>query len=295
MVLQFIKGIFAIGAIAVELGERQNLLLKGGDKHAVFVGLRARPDLNEAERQLARAVASGDGHALFHSPAQDDDLALTAPALQPQRLVPALPALAGAGPSTLRKSLLDQFLNVGGKAQPLPHRSRYRRAKMPASSHAECGPGAPASKSPCALPIEVPSWRSVTSSTLTGFAAALPAAGALAGAAVLAAAAGLSEAAVLAVAVGLVLVIDLFPSLIDHQHPVQPAVSVALAASKAGPDTFIGLAWRQPDPVSDTAATAFFMRENERLLKQSGDVANGDVTSRSKRDSTRQRSEAQRR
>ena len=32
------KGIFAIGAIAVELGERQNLLLKACDKHAVFVG-----------------------------------------------------------------------------------------------------------------------------------------------------------------------------------------------------------------------------------------------------------------
>ena len=52
LVLQFVEGIFAIGAIAVELGERQNLLLKACDKHAVFVGFRARPDLNEAERQL---------------------------------------------------------------------------------------------------------------------------------------------------------------------------------------------------------------------------------------------------
>src|SRR5271157_3765719 len=97
------------------------------------------------------------------------------------------------------------------------------KATVPASTSFACF-----CESPCVSPIEVASWRSVTSSTLTGFAAALPAAGALAGAAVLAAAAGLRKAAVLAVAVGLVLVIDLFPSLIDHQHPVRPAVSVAL-------------------------------------------------------------------
>ncbi len=64
LVLQLIEGIFAIGAIAVELGGRQNLLVEGSNEHAVFIGKRARPDLNEAERQLTGA-GSGDGHALL--------------------------------------------------------------------------------------------------------------------------------------------------------------------------------------------------------------------------------------
>ena len=71
LVLQFVEGIFAIGAIAVELGERQNLLVEGSNEHAVFVGIRARPDLNEAERQLTGA-GSGDGHAFLQPAAQDD-------------------------------------------------------------------------------------------------------------------------------------------------------------------------------------------------------------------------------
>ena len=36
LVLQFIEGIFAIGAIAVELRERQNLLVQGSNEHAVL-------------------------------------------------------------------------------------------------------------------------------------------------------------------------------------------------------------------------------------------------------------------
>jgi len=55
LVLQFIEGILAIGAVAVELGERENLLVEGSNEHTVFVGLRVWPDLNEAERQLAGA------------------------------------------------------------------------------------------------------------------------------------------------------------------------------------------------------------------------------------------------
>ena len=65
LVLQFVEGIFAIGAIAVELGECQNLLLKGSNEHAVFVDLRARPDLDEAERQLAGVIAPGTAMPSF--------------------------------------------------------------------------------------------------------------------------------------------------------------------------------------------------------------------------------------
>ena len=65
LVLQFIEGIFAIGAIAVELGERQNLLVEGGGEHAIFVDLALRPDLGEAECELTRLVAPGDGQAFL--------------------------------------------------------------------------------------------------------------------------------------------------------------------------------------------------------------------------------------
>ena len=63
---------------------------------------------------------------------------------------------------------------------------------------------------PCASPIEVASWRSVTSSPFTGFTAALTAAAALTGTAFLATAAGLREATVLAIPIEFVFAIDLF-------------------------------------------------------------------------------------
>ena len=98
LILQFVEGVFAVRPIAIELSERQNLLFKGSNEHAVFVDLALLPDLDEAERKLAVVIAPGHGHALLQPAAQDDHLALTAPAFQPQRFVPALPALAGIGP-----------------------------------------------------------------------------------------------------------------------------------------------------------------------------------------------------
>ena len=117
MVLQFVEGVLAVRPVAIELGERQNLLLKGGDEYTVFVGLRVRPDLDEAEGQLTVVIASSDGHALLQPAAQDDHPALTAPAFQPQRVLAPLPPLACIGPIAFRKSLLDQLLDVGGQAQ----------------------------------------------------------------------------------------------------------------------------------------------------------------------------------
>ncbi len=59
------RGRFAIGAVAIELGERQNLFvcIKGGDEHAVFLDFALCPDFDEAERQLAAIPCSG--HALL--------------------------------------------------------------------------------------------------------------------------------------------------------------------------------------------------------------------------------------
>ena len=56
---------FRYPPIAVELGERQNLLLKGSTEPTVFVDLRARSDLDEAKRQLAAVIAPGDSQAFL--------------------------------------------------------------------------------------------------------------------------------------------------------------------------------------------------------------------------------------
>jgi len=54
------KGFFAVGAVAIKLGERQDFLLKRGDQHTVFVDLALRSDLDKAECELAGVIAPAD-------------------------------------------------------------------------------------------------------------------------------------------------------------------------------------------------------------------------------------------
>ncbi len=64
--------------------------------------------------QLAVVIAFSNGHALHQPAAQDGHPALAAPAFEPQRGFPPLPALTGIGLAALGGSLLDQLLDVGG-------------------------------------------------------------------------------------------------------------------------------------------------------------------------------------
>src|SRR6516225_1623310 len=58
LVLQFVKTVLAIGAIAIELTERQYLAVERGHQHGVFPDLAAVVDLGKAEPQLARSVSA---------------------------------------------------------------------------------------------------------------------------------------------------------------------------------------------------------------------------------------------
>ena len=113
LVLQFVERIFAVRPVAIKLGERQDFLVERGDQHAVFIDLALRPDLDKAERELTGVIAPGDGQAFLQPAAQDDRLALAAPALQPQRigLFLASPGLA-AVQSSLENVFLISFLTL---------------------------------------------------------------------------------------------------------------------------------------------------------------------------------------
>src|SRR5438105_12389975 len=53
LVLQLVEAVLAIGAVAIELTESQNLVVERGHQHGVFPNLAAVVDLGNAETQLA--------------------------------------------------------------------------------------------------------------------------------------------------------------------------------------------------------------------------------------------------
>ena len=59
LVLQLVERVLAVGPIAIQLPERQDLVVQRGDQGGVFPELAVRPDLGKAEQRL-RGVAAID-------------------------------------------------------------------------------------------------------------------------------------------------------------------------------------------------------------------------------------------
>src|SRR5579864_185340 len=59
LVLQLVEAVLTIGAVAIELAQRQYFDLERGHQNGVFPNLAAVVDLGKAEPQLAIAVALG--------------------------------------------------------------------------------------------------------------------------------------------------------------------------------------------------------------------------------------------
>src|SRR5262252_8860497 len=57
LVLQLVEAVLAIGAVAIELTESQNLVVERGHQHGVFPDLAAVVDHCKAEAQLAIDIA----------------------------------------------------------------------------------------------------------------------------------------------------------------------------------------------------------------------------------------------
>jgi hypothetical protein len=61
LVLQLVEIIFAIGAIALELANSENLAAQRRDQNGVFPNLPAIVDLGKAKPQLALSIMIGEG------------------------------------------------------------------------------------------------------------------------------------------------------------------------------------------------------------------------------------------
>jgi hypothetical protein len=110
LVLQLVEDVLAVGAITVELGDRERLRVERSNEYGVFVDRHLLVDFREAQLQLVRVVAPARHSAVLLQPApQHDDAPVPAPAHQPQRLLLALPALAGIAPAAPGKDSLDQI------------------------------------------------------------------------------------------------------------------------------------------------------------------------------------------
>jgi hypothetical protein len=86
VVLQFVETVLAIGAIAIELTERQYLAVERCDENGIFKDLPGVGDLGKAEPQLTVAVTFAQRPFAFDAPPQDHDAAIPAPALKPPSL-----------------------------------------------------------------------------------------------------------------------------------------------------------------------------------------------------------------
>ena len=117
VVLQLVEGIFAVAAIPVELSQRADLEVEGGDEHAELPHRRAV--LGIGPEQLTLAAVGGDrhGHRLLQPAAQEDHPPLPAPPLQAQLRLPAPPALAGILPVAGAHRLLQETAHPARQAQ----------------------------------------------------------------------------------------------------------------------------------------------------------------------------------
>ena len=111
------KAVFAVGSVAVELGDGEDFRRQRGDENGIFPHCRVFADFREAEPQLVAIARHASCNAAFQPPPQDDHTPRAAPAHKPQAFRPALPALARVLPAVLLKSPFDQGLNILGLPQ----------------------------------------------------------------------------------------------------------------------------------------------------------------------------------
>src|SRR6516164_8732245 len=117
LVLQFVKTVLAIGAIAIELTERQYLAIERRDENGIFKDLARLVDLGKAEPQLTVTVTFAQRQLALDASSQDHDAAIPAPALKAQAAILALPARTGILPILLAHRPLDRALDPLGQAQ----------------------------------------------------------------------------------------------------------------------------------------------------------------------------------
>src|SRR6516165_10343591 len=115
LVLQFVKTVLAIGAIAIELTERQYLAIERRDENGIFKDFARLVDLGKAEPQLT--VTFAQRQLALDASSQDHDAAIPAPALKAQAAILALPARTGILPILLAHRPLDRALDPLGQAQ----------------------------------------------------------------------------------------------------------------------------------------------------------------------------------
>src|SRR6516164_4938109 len=112
LVLQFVKTVLAIGAIAIELTERQYLAIERRDENGIFKDLARLVDLGKAEPQLTVTVTFAQRQLALDASSQDHDAAIPAPALKAQAAILALPARTGILPILLAHRPLDRALDA---------------------------------------------------------------------------------------------------------------------------------------------------------------------------------------
>ena len=117
MVLELVKGILGVGAVAVELGDGEDFARQRGHQHGVFVDDGVIGELGKAQTQLVRVARIDQGQIGFDLPAQHDGAACATPARQAQRGVGPLPTLAGVAPFGAAHEAFDELLNPFGHAQ----------------------------------------------------------------------------------------------------------------------------------------------------------------------------------
>ena len=118
LVLQLVERVLAVGAVAIELAEADDLGIERGHQGGVLVRL-AR--LQRRRKRQQRPVGIGEAHRLavaFDPSAHQHDPARPRPARQLQRGLDALPALPGVGPVAAVGEALDGALDVLGQPQP---------------------------------------------------------------------------------------------------------------------------------------------------------------------------------
>src|SRR6516165_2073427 len=111
LVLQFVKTVLAIGAIAIELTERQYLAIERRDENGIFKDFARLGDLGKAEPQLTVTVTFAQRQLALDATSQDHDAAIPAPALKAQAAILALPARTGILSILLAHRPLDRALD----------------------------------------------------------------------------------------------------------------------------------------------------------------------------------------
>jgi len=115
LVLQFVEGILGIRPIPIELAQAENLVVRVGHQHGIFIAgnLLARLFVRRDNgQQLLAAILSRHHDSASERSAYHDDPAFRFPSGEGQLPIHSLPALAGIRPARLAKEAADVALDV---------------------------------------------------------------------------------------------------------------------------------------------------------------------------------------